>query len=166
MEKINLFLFRTEAKMNTKNLWIAVLIGAVLTTLVSNVPFIDLTNILCFLGFWGSAIFTVWLYRRLSSSVTVGQGAKIGLLTGLCAGLLGFALSFLGLAGVQGTMNELSLVMSAKDMQGISDLPVWGAIGINLVGVLFNVIFGTIGGWIGGAIFRTDRSAVKAGAPV
>ncbi len=80
--------------MNTRNLWIASLSGAVLTTLVSNLPFIGFVNCLICGGFWGSAIFAVWLYRRLSGAVTIRQGVKIGLLTGLLAGLLGFRLEF------------------------------------------------------------------------
>ena len=148
--------------MNTKNLWIAVLSGAVLTTLVSNLPFIDLVNFLCFTGFWGSAILAIWLYRRLTGSLTVGEGVRLGALTGLCAGVLGFALSFLGLAGFQGTANELAQVLPVEDMQEIENFPAWGILVFNLFGVLLNVIFGTIGGWIGGAIFRTDRQVVKA----
>ncbi len=147
--------------MNVKNLWIAALSGAVLTTLVSNLPVIDLVNFLCFAGFWGGAIFAVWLYRRLSGTLTVGDGVRIGLLTGLCAGILGFGLSFLGLAGFQGTANEIAQILPAEDMQGIEDIPAWGVLVFNLVGVSFNIIFGTIGGWIGGAIFRTDRVESK-----
>ncbi len=147
--------------MNKRNLWIAVLSGGVLTTLVSNLPLVDLVNFLCFAGFWGSAIFAVWLYRRLSGSLTIGEGLRLGALIGLCAGGLGFALSFLGLAGFQGTVNELAQILPAEDMQAIQNVPAWGILVFNLVGVLFNVIFGTIGGWIGGALFRTDRRATE-----
>jgi hypothetical protein len=149
---------------NTKNLWIAALSGAVLTTLVSNLPFADLVNCLLFAGFWGSAIFAVWLYRRWSGTLTVGEGVRLGLLTGLCAGALGFALSFLGLAGFQGTANKLAQVLSAENMQAIENISASEILVFNLVGVSFNTIFGTIGGWIGGLIFRTDHIAVKIGA--
>jgi len=145
--------------MNTKNLWIAVLSSALLTTLVSNLPIIDLVNFLCFIGFWGCAIFAVWLYRRLSGSLTVGQALRLGALTGLCAGMLGFALSFLGLAGFQGIVNELRQFLPPEDMQDLDNIPAWGAVIFNLVGVLFNIIFGTIGGLLGGMFFRTDRIA-------
>ena len=143
--------------MNNKNLWIAVLGGGVLTTMVSNLPFVDLVNFLCFAGFWGSAIFAVWVYRRLNGNLTVGEGIRLGALIGLCAGCLGFALSFLGLAGFQGTANELAQILPAEDMQDIQNVPTWGILAFNLVGVLFNVIFGIIGGWIGGLLFHTDR---------
>jgi len=143
--------------MNKKNLWIAVLSGAVLTTLVSNLPFVGFVNCLLCAGFWGSAIFAIWLYRRLNGTLTMRESVRIGLLTGLCAGVLGFALSFLGLAGAQGFLNSASQFLPADATGGMTDLPAWGAWVFNLIGVLFNTGFGAFGGWIGGAIFRTDR---------
>lgn len=142
--------------MNTKHFWVAVLSGAVLTTLVSNLPFIGLINILCFAGFWGSAIFAVWLYRRLSGTVSMKDGLRIGLLTGLCAGILGFALSFLDLAGLQGMVATIKQFIPADAAIG-EDIPAWGAIAFNLAGVLTNLFFGTIGGWIGGTIFQPKQ---------
>jgi hypothetical protein len=147
--------------MNTKNLWIAVLSGAVLTTLVSNLPFVGLVNFLCFAGFWASAIFAVWLYRRLNGTLTAGEAFRVGALTGLFAGLLGFVLSFLGVAGLQGLVNGIEQFIPADASTG-EEIPAWGALAFNLIGVLFNVIFGAFGGWIGGALFRSDRHAVKA----
>jgi hypothetical protein len=140
--------------MNKRNLWIASLIGAVLTTLVSNLPLIGFVNCLLCGGFWGSAIFAVWLYRRLSGSLTVRQGVNIGVLTGLLAGLLGFSLSFAGLAGAQGFLNGARQFLPADATQGMTDLPAWGNMIFNLFGVLFNVGFGALGGWIGGSIFN------------
>jgi hypothetical protein len=147
--------------MNTRNLWIAALSGAVLTTLVSNLPFVDLVNFLCFAGFWASAIFAVWLYRRLNGSLTAGEAVRLGLLTGLFAGILGFALSFLGVAGLQGLVNGIEQFIPADASTG-EEIPAWGVLAFNLFGVVFNVVFGIIGGWIGGALFRSDRQAVKA----
>jgi hypothetical protein len=60
--------------------------------------------------------------------------------------------------------NELAQFLPAEDMQDFATFPTWGVLLFNLLGVLTNVIFGTIGGWIGGAIFRTNRHAVAAGA--
>jgi hypothetical protein len=143
--------------MNSRNLWIACLSGAALTTLVSNLPIIGFVNCLLCAGFWGSAIFAVWLYRRLSGTPTVRQSAGIGALTGLLAGLLGFLLSFAGLAGAQGFMNTFSRFMSPEDLKGMEAIPAWGGIAFNLIGVLFNLLFGTLGGLIGGAIFNARR---------
>ncbi len=140
--------------MNNRSLWIACLSGAVLTTLVSNLPVIGFVNCLLCAGFWGSAIFAVWLYRRLSGTPSVRQAACIGALTGLLAGLLGFLLSFAGLAGAQGFLTTYGKLMSPDALKGMEDVPAWGGIVFNLVGVLFNVGFGALGGLIGGAIFN------------
>lgn len=148
--------------MDNKNLWIACLSGAVLTTLVSNLPFVELVNFLCFAGFWGGAIFAVWLFRRLNGTVLPRESIRIGLLTGLLAGILGFALSFLGVAGLQGLTNELATLVPAEDLQDVEDIPLWGAMVFNTCGVIFNIVFGLLGGWLGGLLFRTDRELVKA----
>jgi hypothetical protein len=147
--------------MNSKNLWIACLSGAVLTTLASNLPIIGFVNCLLCAGFWGSAIFAVWLYRRLSGAVTVQQGARIGALTGLLAGVLGFLLSFAGVAGAQGFFNSARQFLPADTTQGMDAIPGWGAIVFNLLGVLFNVGFGALGGWLGGILFNPDRKIRK-----
>lgn len=149
--------------MNTKNLWIAALSGAVLSLLVSNLPFIGFINCLLCAGFWGSAIFAVWLYRRLNATLTIREAVRVGTLAGLCAGLLGFALSFLGLAGMQGFLNSAKQFLPADATQGLNEIPTWGELVFNFVGVIVEIIFGAVGGWIGGTIFRTDRAAGKAG---
>jgi hypothetical protein len=147
--------------MNTKNLWIASLSGAALSLLVSNLPYIGFVNCLLCGGFWGSAIFAVWLYLRMSGTLTVRQGLNIGALTGLLAGVAGFALSFAGLAGAQGFLNSARQFLPADATQGMNDIPAWGGLIFNFLGVLFNVGFGALGGWIGGAIFNPNRKTGK-----
>jgi hypothetical protein len=148
--------------MNTKNLWIASLCGAALSLLVSNLPLIGFVNCVLCGGFWGSAIFAVWLYRRLSGVVTIRQGVHVGLLTGLLAGLIGFALSFAGLAGAQGFLNSAQKFLPADATQGMTEIPAWGAWIFNFLGVLFNVGFGALGGWLGGIFFNPERKNRKA----
>jgi hypothetical protein len=145
--------------MNTRNLWIASLSGAALSLLASNLPILGFVNCLLCGAFWGSAIFAVWLYRRLSGTLTIRQGVNIGLLTGLLAGLIGFALSFAGLAGAQGFLNSAQQFLPADATQGMNDLPAWAAWIFNFLGVLFNVGFGALGGWIGGMIFNPKPKA-------
>lgn len=144
--------------MNTKNMWIAVISGAILTTLVSNLPILGLINCLLCAGFWGSAIFAVWLYRRLSLTLTQRQGLNIGLLTGLFAGIFGFLLGFVGLTGVDSMMRGAQQFMSPEDVQNFQAIPAWGGYLVNLVGVVFNIVFGALGGLLGGALLRTDKS--------
>jgi hypothetical protein len=143
--------------MNTRNMLIAVLSGAVLTTLVSNLPVIDFINCLLFAGFWGSAIVTVWLYRRLNGTPTVSESVLLGALTGLGAGVLGFSLSFLGLTGLQGLLNEIDLFVPGP--LGSMNITTFEVLIFNLVGVIINIVFGTIGGWIGGMMFRARAVA-------
>ncbi len=147
--------------MKDTNLWIASLSGAAASLLVSNLPFVGFVNCLLCAGFWGSAIFAVWLYKRLNGAVTSRQAVTVGVLSGVMAGLLGFALSFVGLAGAQGFLNTARQFLPGDATQGMNDLPAWGALIFNLLGVFFEVIFGAIGGWIGGAIFNPSRRAQK-----
>ncbi len=149
--------------MNKKNFWLAVLCGAVLTTLVSNLPFVGFINCLMFAGFWGSALLSVLLFRRLNGSVTLKEGVLIGLLTGICAGILGFGLSFFNLAGLQGFVAGIQRLIPADAAKG-EPVQLSEALVFNTVGVLFNIIFGTIGGFLGGIFFRTDRPTRKAEA--
>jgi hypothetical protein len=147
--------------MNTKSFWIASLGGAALSLLVSNLPIIGFVNCLLCSGFWGSAIFAVWLYHRLGNAVSIRQGVTIGLLSGLIAGILGFALSFVGLAGAQGFLNSAQQILPPDATKGMEDIPAWGATIFNFLGVLFEVGFGALGGWIGAVIFDPNRKSRK-----
>lgn len=148
--------------MNSKSLWIASLSGAGLSLLVSNLPIIGFVNCLLCAGFWGSAIFAVWLYQRQGNPISIRQGVSIGALTGLIAGVLGFALSFVGVAGLQGFMNSAQQFLPADATQGMEDIPAWGEYLFNFFGVLFEVVFGALGGWIGAVIFDPNRKSKKA----
>ncbi len=148
--------------MNKKNFWTTCLSGAALSLLFSNLPYLGFVNCLLCGAFWGSSIFAVWLYQRLSGSVNTRQAVRIGAMTGLVAGVIGFAISFLGLAGAQGFMNSASQFLPADATQGMEEIPAWGAMIFNFLGVLFNIGFGTLGGWIGSAIFNPQRKIVTA----
>jgi hypothetical protein len=113
--------------MSTKSMWIASLGGAAVSLLLANLPFISFVNCLLCCGFWGSAIFAVWLYQRLGNTVSIRQGVIVGTLAGLIAGIVGFALSFAGLAGLQGMLNNAQVFLPADATKGMEDLPAWGA---------------------------------------
>ncbi len=145
--------------MNSKNLWIATVSGAVLTTLFSNLPFIGILNCVVCAWFWAGSMFAVWLYRRLGGEMpTMRQGLALGALTGLLAGVLGFALSFAGVSGLQGMMQGLP----ADATSGMQDIPAWGVIVFNVMGVIFNIVFGTLGGWLAATIFNRAAKPVPA----
>ncbi len=149
--------------MNAKSLWIAALSGAILTTLLSNLPLLGFVNCLVCAWFWGCAIFAVWLYQRMSgSAATTRQGLAIGALTGLLAGLFGFLLSFVGLAGMQGLMNGTESFLPPDATKGLADVPAWGALVFNLFGVFFNIAFGTLGGWLGTVLLNRKPAPAAA----
>jgi hypothetical protein len=147
--------------MNSKSLWIASISGAAISLLVSNLPIIGFVNCLLCGAFWGSSIFAVWLYQRQGNTVSIRQGVVIGTLTGLIAGVIGFALSFVGMAGAQGFLNTAQQILPADATKGMNDIPAWGAYIFNFLGVLLNVGFGALGGWIGAIVFDPNRKNRK-----
>ena len=147
--------------MNTRNLLIASLVGGVASTILSNVPVLDLVNCLLCAGFWGGPLLAVWLYKRQTGTVSLGQAVAVGTVAGIWAGVFGFALSLAGLAGVAALMKSYAPFLPPE--AGVGSVPSGPAsVLINLVGVGVNILFGAIGGLIGGAIFRTKPSEPAA----
>jgi hypothetical protein len=144
--------------MNTKNLLISSLVGGLVITVLANVPILNFVNCLLCAGFWGGAVLAVWLYRRQSGSMTLGQAVGVGALSGLFAGVIGFLLSFTGLTGAQALLDSYAQ-FAPPDAELMTPLSGVGAIAINFMGVLTNIVFGAIGGLIGGAIFKTRTPA-------
>jgi len=140
--------------MNTKNLLIASLVGGLAITILANVPILNFVNCLLCAGFWGGAILAVWLYKRQTGSITLGQATAVGTLAGVFAGLIGFLLSFTGLTGAQALLDSYAQFAPA-DAAAMEPLAGVGAIAFNFLGLLTNIVFGAIGGLIGGAIFKT-----------
>jgi hypothetical protein len=145
--------------MNTKNLIIASLIGGLISIILSNVPILNLVNCLLCAGFWAGPLFAAWFYKRQTGTVTLGQGAAIGALAGVWAGVFGLILAFFNLAGFGALLQSYSQFMpqDAVDL----DPSLFGAMGwlFNFVGVGFDIVVGTIGGLVGGAIFKTKTPA-------
>src|SRR5512136_2209888 len=92
--------------MNYKNLAIASLVGAAVSLIFANVPILSFTNCLLCAPFWASAMLAVWIYKRQTGSLTLGQAVMVGSVAGLAAGIVGFLLSFIGLAGGEALMNS------------------------------------------------------------
>lgn len=147
--------------MKTRVLLITSLIGGLLSLALSNVPFVNLVNLLLCAGFWVGPLLAVWLYRRQVGTVQLGQGARIGTLAGVWHGAFGFLLSLMGLAGGPALLKSIAQLAPGQTAidQTLVDA---GALGITLVGVVVSILFGTVGGLIGGAIFKTRTSAEPA----
>ena len=144
--------------MNTRNLLVASLVGGLISTVLVNAPVISLINLLICAGFWIGPIVAVWIYRRMGDAPTMGQALGIGALAGLWHGVIGVALSFVGLAGASGVFRQLQTVLPAQDLPNLeAALTGVGAILFNLVGISMDVVFGLAGGLIGGAIFKARQ---------
>jgi hypothetical protein len=141
--------------MNTKNMLITGLVGAVITLGLTNIPLLNLVNCLVCAGFWVGPLFAVWLYKRMSGTISTKEGIWVGVTAGAIAGVIGFLLSFVGVAGGPGFINEINRFMSPQDQIDMSGLG--GEIGgiiFTLIGVIFDIIVGAIGGFVGAAIFK------------
>ena len=146
--------------MNTKNLIIASLIGGLISIILSNVPILNFINCIFCAGFWLGPLFAVWFYKRQSGSVTLGQGAGIGALAGVWAGVFGLILAIFNFAGFGALIQSVSQFLP-PDAVDIDPALFGGALGwlFNFVGVGFDIVIGTIGGLIGGAIWKTKTPA-------
>ena len=148
--------------MNTKNLLLASLIGAVVTTFFANVPVLNLVNCLVCLPFWGGPLLAAWFYKRQTGTMSMGQGIGVGTLAGLFAGLLGGLLSLIGMAGAAGLESQLNQLNQYLPANSIPPQLFTGgaALAFTMMGVLTNIIFGLIGGLIGGAVWQDKAPAV------
>jgi len=141
--------------MNTKEIFIAGLVGAVITLLLTNIPFVSLINCLLCAGFWVGPLFAVWFYKRRTGSVSISEGIWVGVVAGAIAGVIGLLLSFVGAAGASGIVNQMNMILPAEDqidMGGTEGL-IGGTI-FTLIGIFIDIFFGVIGGLIGAAIFK------------
>lgn len=148
--------------MNTKNILITGLVGAVITLALTNIPFLNLINCIICAGFWLGPIFAVWMYKRMTGTLSTREGIWVGVASGVIAGVIGLLLSFIGAAGAAGMINQINAALPAQDQ--ISFGGVEGFVG-NLVftffGMIFDIIVGAIGGWIGSLIFKIKPQAVS-----
>jgi hypothetical protein len=139
--------------MNMKNLLIASLIGAAVTTFFANVPVLNLVNCLVCLPLWGGPLLATWFYKRQTGTMSLGQAVGVGALAGLFAGFLGFLISLVGMAGVSELVNQLNQYLPAGSIPpGI--LTGGAALAFSIMGVLTSIVFGLIGGLLGGAFFK------------
>ena len=150
--------------MSTRSMLIAAGISGVVMALVSNIPFISFVNCCCWAGIWGSGILAVLFYRMLESKspgLTVGQGAGLGLITGLVGAVLGMGHSAVTSLLFTG-LDTASYLTQLESIPGMSEaIPeasrdmiaqYGGAMGGALIGSLCNFILYPLLGMIGSVI--------------
>jgi hypothetical protein len=147
--------------MNTKNILITGLVGAIITLLLTNIPFVSLVNCLICAGFWLGPLFATWLYKRMSGTLSTKEGVWVGVTAGAIAGVVGLLLSFIGVAGAAGIINQLNTVLPAQDQINMGGLEA-GIMNIVVtsIGVIFDIVVGAIGGLVGAAIFKDKTQPV------
>jgi hypothetical protein len=146
--------------MNTKNILITGLVGAVITLALTNIPFVSLVNCVVCAGFWLGPLFSVWLYKRMTGTISNKEGIWIGVTAGAIAGVIGLLLNFVGAAGASGIINQMNTLLPQQDQIDLSGMggEVVGWL-FTLVGVVFDIIVGAIAGFIGAAIFKNKPQA-------
>ena len=148
------------------------LIGGVILGVLSAVPFVNALNCLCCLWVIAGGVVAAYLYQKESSvAVQYGDGAVLGLLTGLFGAIVETIVSipfrFLGAELAAGTLQDL-----IRELERNPDIPrelvdllrnlmsggaATGIIYSLLINLVICAIFATIGAIIGVAIFSRNK---------
>jgi hypothetical protein len=138
--------------MNTRNLLIASLIGAVVTVALTSIPFVNvLVCVLC-LPLWGGPLLAAWYYKRETGVMTMNNALSVGALTGLIAGILAVIVGLM--VGASGMTQQLTQYLPEGSVPPEALAAAAPSVLGSLLGILFYIFFGVIGGLIGGAIFK------------
>jgi len=148
--------------MNNRSLVKASLLAGLLMAILSSVPFVNWANYCACMWVWVGGIFGVWFYRRSEGTVTPGQGAAVGLFSGLSGAIFFAILSILMEVAFAG----LAAVMAPAEEFASSTLPSFIMSGgmtvfLILLALILFPLFGTISGAIGGAIFGRQKTVVE-----
>lgn len=136
--------------------------GGLFIGMVTGVPLLNLVNCACCAGIIGGGMLTNYLYRnslKNNQTVSLAEGATLGLVAGLIGALAGGVLN-----AVFGAMSRDLAELASKHFQDFdigSYLEEFSTAAVARGFFLFNIlgnfvldcIFGTIGGIIGAAVF-------------
>jgi len=133
----------------------AAALGGLAGGVLSVIPVISACNIICCLWLVGAGFLAVHLVQKWSyQSVTPGEGATVGLLAGLCAGIFASALSA-PFAGSRHAMMAPQLERMPPEVRQMTEhLLTGGAFwAITIVAFLvMGAVFGTLGGLLAAAV--------------
>lgn len=149
--------------MNTRAFLLASLIAGVVMGLLGGLPLISALNCVLCMWVWLSAILAVVLYRSFEGShprVTTGQGALLGLVSGIIGAVVVWLISLLSRNAAMGYISQLLSSNGVNLPSGVLQA------GIGFFSLFFDLIlyaiFGAIGGLIGAAIFKGPEPAPAA----
>ncbi len=145
----------------------ALLTGAALVA-VTSTSYLSFVNVLCCAGIIGGGVFAVYRYTAdTQTTITGGDGAKLGFQAGLIGAVIGLLLTFvLRMIGIRDDLAIGNYFLNnpptgfppeaIDQMAAQMDLPVWkktftwGA----LFGMLISGAFGALGGALGASFFK------------
>jgi hypothetical protein len=146
--------------MNTRSVWITILIAGAAIGILGSLPVLNLFN--CFLCLWvwlGGAL-AVYTYRRLQGgqeNPTVKQGAGLGALSGVAGALIGAIVFAIGSSLTIPIMNKLAELLDMSD-QLFGDLGSGSLLGSTLVWLVIDLVlypaFGAIGGAVAASLYQ------------
>ena len=145
--------------MNIRALLITSTVAGIVMGLLSNLPIIYLVNCIACIWLWGSGIFAAWFYQRLSAPITTitsGQGAIVGTLSGIIGAIVGTIASVIfggiGLGTIWAPSGSLEDIANSIGLHlGIASIL---GIVLFIIYILIYPVFGAIGGVIGSTIFN------------
>jgi hypothetical protein len=152
-------------------MFIPALIGGVIAGVLSGIPIV---NCLCCLWIIGGGILAAYFLTRESSiALTAGDGAIVGVFTGIVAAVVEALIEIPFRATneklVQGMLDRFSQYYDEMPSGweswfqdgGFDDSVVWTILGLAISAVIFSA-FGALGGIIGISLFGKKKTAQKA----
>ena len=151
--------------MSTRSFFLSSLIAGVVMGLLSSIPILSAGNCAICLWVWGSAILGVFLYRvfeKQNPTLTIGQGALLGLMAGVFGAIIAAFFSLINLAGMADAMKYIESIPGAEQLpSSIVDMavsPASSIISTLLCGGPFFLVFGALGGVIATALIWKPKA--------
>ena len=146
--------------MNNRTMILSALVGALVMVVLSNVPILSLINCLLCAGLWLGGMAAVWFYRRQTGvSVTIGQGAILGVIAGVIGAVISSIISAIfGGDAMQAAIDADPTGQAAAILGGFV-----GGGATFIISFLFNIILYPLFGAIGGAILAALTQPKKTG---
>jgi len=141
------------------------LIGGAAMGVLSAIPFVNMGNCICCLYVWAGSVLAAYLLFKEHAGSTLGDGALVGLFSGICGAVVSLVISLPFTLLMRGRFDPTEF-MPPEQLESIppqllemitggSAEFVLAAVAISfVVNLALFALIGTLGGLIGAAIFR------------
>jgi hypothetical protein len=137
----------------------AAAIGGAVGGVLSAIPLVNLANCICCLWILTAGFLAVYLVQHWSKlSVTAGEGAQVGVMAGVAAGLVEFCVSLPFILTRRGVTAAQLERMPAEARQVVEAIMGGGGLPAILFAIYLvtGALFGTLGGLLGAAILGRE----------